>query len=90
MRPHLLVNDVQNSNGVLPAASFAHSIDQRVEGHNVCLEAISLQQEGTVSCLVSAQLQGPACARRRSTHTRAVDNQSWVPYAEQHHVASFT
>ena len=48
MRPHLLVNDIQNSNSILPAASFTHGINQRVEGHDVCLEAISLQQERRV------------------------------------------
>ena len=39
---HLLINDVQNSNSILPAPSLAHGIDERVEGHYVCLETISL------------------------------------------------
>ena len=39
---HLLVNDVQDSNGILPAPSLAHGIDEGVEGHDVCLKTICL------------------------------------------------
>ena len=40
---HLLVDDVQDSDSILPASCLAHGIDQSVEGHNVGLETIRLQ-----------------------------------------------
>ena len=39
---HLLIDDVQDSNGILPAPSLAHGIDESVEGHDVGLKAIRL------------------------------------------------
>ena len=63
MRAHLLVNDVQDSDGVLPAPGLAHGIDQRVECHDVGLQPIGLQQPSKHKLTDSMPISGAPCGR---------------------------
>lgn len=62
MREHLLVDDVQDSNGVLPAPGLAHGIDERVECHNVGLQPIGLQQPSNCKLIGSMPNSGQIVA----------------------------